>query len=67
MREKFVSLCDLHDKTVEIVRLHSLVQPDDVGVAQPAHELCLTQKVLADIVFLDLVSLNDLDCNLQTE
>ena len=65
MREKLSSLSHLCHQAVEIVGLHGLIESNDVGVTEPSHQLCLSQKVLADIVFLDFIGLNNFDCHLQ--
>ena len=65
MREKLPSLCHLRHEAVEVVGLHGLVESDDVGVSKPSHELGLSQKILPNIVLLDLVSFDDLHCHLQ--
>lgn len=65
MREKFPTFCNLCHQAVEVVGLHGLVESDDVGMVQTAHELCLTEQVLPHIVLFDLVSLNDFDGNLK--
>lgn len=65
--QQFSSFRYLGHQAVEIVRLHGLVQPDDVRVSEPPHQLCLPKKVLPDIVFFDLVCFNDLYGNLQCD
>lgn len=65
MREKLSSFGHLRHQAVEVVGLHGLIESDDVGVTEPSHQLCLSQQVLADIVFLDFIRLNNFDCHLQ--
>ena len=63
--EELSSFGHLCHQAVEVIGLHGLIESNDVGVTEPSHQLCLSQQVLTDIVFLDFVCLNDFDCNLQ--
>lgn len=67
MGEKLSSLGHLCYKAVEVVGLHGLIESDDVGVTEPSHQLCLSQKILADILFLDFIRLNNFDCHLDVQ
>ena len=40
--EKLSSLGHLCHQAVKVVGLHGLIEPDDVGVTEPSHELCLS-------------------------
>lgn len=62
--EKLSSLGHLCHQAVEVVGFHRLIESDDIGMTEPSHELCLSQQVLADIVFLDFICLNNFDCHL---
>jgi len=59
MGQELSSLCNFCHQAVKVAGLHGLIETNDVGVAQPPHELCFTQEVLLHIVLFDLVCLND--------
>ena len=64
MRQQLASLSHFSHQTIQIVRFHRLVQPDDVRMVQATHQLCLTQQVFANVFLLYLVRLDNFDRNL---
>ena len=60
-------VCVCSHQTVEVAGLHGLIETDDVRVSEAPHELGLTEEVLTNILFFDLISLNDLHRYLQIE
>ena len=42
MREKLSTFCNLRHQAVEVVGLHGLIEPDDVGMTKPSHQLCFS-------------------------
>lgn len=67
VREELTSIGYLCHQTVEVVGLHRLIETDNVRMAKPPHELSFTQEILTNILLLDLVSFNYLDCHLCME
>ena len=64
MREELTSFGHLCHEAVEVVGLHGLIEPYDIGMTKPPHQLSLSQEILPNVILLDLVRFYDFDCYL---
>lgn len=65
MREKLSPFGYFCHQAVQTVGLHGLVETNDIGVPQSPHELRFSKQVLFHIVFLNFVSFDYFDRNLE--
>lgn len=64
MRQQLSPFGNLCHQAVQVVRLHCLVEPDDIRVPETPHKLSLTEKILSNIILLDFICLDYFYCNL---